>query len=170
MRHLLRGSLRLGHVYEIAQFLARRHTEAAFWGRWRELHSPELRRLEAIAFRLAEQYFGAPPANVTLPPEAEEWFRCYAWSPIEALYHPNKHELYLHLSLIPAWGDRWAVARRRLLPVGLPGPVDAVHTPAAQITAGQRFRQRAKYCAFVAGRIRHHARVFFPTLWGLVRR
>jgi len=170
VRHLLRGSLRLAHVYEIAHFLARRNTDAAFWGRWRELHSPELRRLEAIAFRLAEQYFGAPPADVTLPPEAEAWFRSYAWSPVEALYHPNKHELCLHLSLVPARGDRWAVARRRLLPLGLPGPVDAVHIPAKQMTAGLRFRKRAKYCVFVAGRILHHARVFFPTLRGLMRR
>ncbi|MBI3696656.1 MAG: nucleotidyltransferase family protein [Acidobacteria bacterium] len=170
VRHLLRGSLGLAHVHEIARFLAGRKIDAAFWSRWRELNSPELRRLEAVAFRLAEHYFGAPPVDVTLPPEAEAWFRRYAWSPVEALYRPNKHELYLHLSLVTARRDRWAVVRRRLLPVGLPGPVEAVHTPEQQMTAGLRLRKWAKYWGFVAGRILHHARVLFPTLWGLARR
>jgi hypothetical protein len=36
LRHLLRGSARACHVYEIAWFLERHSGEAQFWNRWRE--------------------------------------------------------------------------------------------------------------------------------------
>src|SRR5262249_3092362 len=53
VRHLLRGSLRLHQVYEIARFLRNRSEDAGYWARWEELHAPETRLLEWIAFRLA---------------------------------------------------------------------------------------------------------------------
>lgn len=169
LRHLLRGSLRIHQIFEIAQFLENRKGDLAFWKRWRELHPPELRKLESISFRLAAEYFGAPAVEIgaTLPADAECWFARYAWSPVEALFKPNKHELYLHLSLLIGRSDRWAVIKRRLAPLSWPGPVDAVHVPDGEETAAMRLRKWARYAAFAGSRITHHARVMIPTLWGL---
>lgn len=58
LRHLLRGSVRPCHVYEIAWFLEHHAADCPFWNRWRDLHAPELRRLEGIAFQLAHVWFG----------------------------------------------------------------------------------------------------------------
>ena len=160
VRHLFRGSLRLGSIHEIAHFLQRRRDDAEFWTEWRRLHAPELRKLESIAFRLAAAYFGAPAAGAEpLPDGAEAWFRRYAWSPVESFYRPNKHELLLHLSLLGSSGDRWQVARRRLLPLRVPGIAEAVHSREDWLG----------YARFLASRLVHHGRLLLPTLWQLAR-
>src|SRR6185295_9729180 len=88
-RHLLRGNLRAFHLWEIARFLHTHHDEP-FWRRWRELHDPSLRRLEAVAFQLAHVWFGcalAPAASAeiaALPIAALRWFKHYAFSPVES--------------------------------------------------------------------------------------
>ena len=58
LRHVLRGSVRPFHVYEVAGFLNSHGAGEAFWPQWRDLHSPELRRLQAVSFRLAQAWFG----------------------------------------------------------------------------------------------------------------
>ena len=140
-RHLLRGTLRAFHVYEIAHFIEGQKADRGFCARWHDLHPPELRRLESIAFRLAELYFGAAPVETSLPAGVELWLKRYGWSPLEAQFHPNKHELYLHMSLLDGWSDKWKVARRRLVPLN--------------------------YRRFTGARLAHHARVFLPALWGI---
>ena len=168
LRHLLRGSLRLAHVLEIAAFLESRGEDVGVLGAlagaasratararnplrsdWRDASSGR-RRSKLICRR-------APGAG------SER----YAWSPVEAHFRPIKHELYLHMSLLDAWPDRWQVARRRLLPLGLPGPVDAVHVPEEQMTVGRQARRWFRQSAFAASRALHHARALAPTLWGL---
>ena len=58
LRHLLRGDLRAASVYELAYFLDTNAGDQDFWMRWLGLHPPELRRLEALCFRLAVAWFG----------------------------------------------------------------------------------------------------------------
>ena len=126
LRHLLRGNVMPFHVYEIACLLNSTADDRSFWHEWSERHSPEMRRLEAAAFRLAREWFGcraaAPVADEIerLPAGAERWFREYALSPAAARFHPNKDELWLHFSLLESRLDCWRVARRRLLPANLP--------------------------------------------------
>jgi hypothetical protein len=164
LRHLLRGSLRPAHLYEIACLLA---SDKVPWPRWRSCHSPELRALESVVFALARECFGCPIPEPP-PPSAQAWLTRYAWSPIEALFHPNKHELILHLDLLNGAGDKWRVLRRRLAPLRLPGPVDAIHAP--RLTPRLRLRRSLKYAAFLSSRVYHHARLLLPTLWSLLRR
>ena len=172
LRHLLRGSQKLLHVYEISGFLARRRNDEDFWRRWRSLHAPELRRLEILMFRLAEIWFGAPRPTVSeeLPAPVEAWLEQYGWSPIEAAFHPNKHELYLHLRLLDSWGSRWRVLRRRLLPLALPPGGHGAYLTTEQKTLRRRLSVWRRDTAFRASRALHHARLLAPTLWGMWRR
>jgi MFS family permease len=166
LRHLLRGSVRACHVYEIAWFLERHAGEAALWNRWRELHAPELRRLEAIAFRLARAWFGCALGPVAdeevsrLPARVEEWFQAFAFSPLESEFHPNKDELWLHLALLDSARDKLAVVRRRVAPTQLPGPVDAVFVPKERLTLGRRTLKFARTARFLGARAVFHTRAF----------
>jgi hypothetical protein len=153
VRHLLRGSGRVLHIYEIARFLETRAAEADFWSEWRRLHSPPLRRLQSIAFLLAEAWFGCamPPAvreeAARFPRMARAWFEEFALSPAEQPFRPNKDELWLHLSLLDSWSDKRSVARRRLLPKNLPPPSRATEAESKHMV----------YASWVAARLRHHA-------------
>jgi len=152
LRHVLHGSVRVFHVYELASFLERSAGDDEFWGEWSRMHAPELRRLQAVAFALAEAWFGcalAPAARdeiASLPAASHAWFAEFATSPAVQAFRPNKDELWLHLSLLEGWRDKLSVARRRLLPGNLPPPSRATETQSRQ----------AVYAAWFAARARHH--------------
>lgn len=164
VRHLLRGSARGCNVYELAWFLQNHAADAAFWNRWLMLHPRELRRLEAVAIRLAREWFGCTLGPVAeaevsaLPAPVQEWFEAFAFSPLEAQSHPNKDELWLHLALLDAARDKLAVVARRVVPTRMPGPVDAVCLPREQLTIARRTLKYARTARFLAGRAVFHAR------------
>lgn len=159
LKHLLQGSVRCLHVYELARFLHTRATDEVFWSEWQNLHPPQLRRLQTVAFLLAQSWFGCEmPSAVQeeaqrLPKSVRTWFAEFATSPMVQPFHPNKDELWLHLSLLRSWGDRFRVARRRLFPANLPPPSRASETQS---------RHRV-YAAWLASRFRHHAISLFKT-------
>lgn len=173
-RHLLRGNVRIFHVWEMARFLHTRR-DAQFWRAWKRLHPPSLRRLEAVSFLLARTWFRcelsaeAGDEIELLPHSVRHWFEIHGWSPIEAMFRPNKKELLLHLSLADPGMDRFHLLRRRLLPARLPGPVDAVHLRPEQITVFRRMQARFRYLAYVISRAAHHFRLLAPTLWSTAR-
>jgi hypothetical protein len=148
LRHLLRGSARACNVYEIAWFLEHHAADEQLWNRWRELHAPELRRLEVIAFRLAREWFGCALGPVAeeevsgLPARVEEWFEAFAFSPLESEFHPNKDELWLHLALLDSTPDGCRLH---------PGAATHSPPPHAQVRPDRAVSRRA-------GRI-SHARV-----------
>ncbi|MBE0658267.1 MAG: MFS transporter [Bryobacteraceae bacterium] len=164
LRHLLRGSLRPYHVYEIAWLLEHREGDTRFWTEWRELHGADLRRVEAICFALCEKWFGCRMAEAAgeevsaLPRDCRAWLDEYGDAPLEGLFVPNKHELWLHLGLVGSGRDRAAVVLRRLLPVKFPGHVDSVLVPEQQLTVWLRIRRQWRYWRFVLGRMVHHGR------------
>ena len=163
LKHVLRGSGRPYHVYELARFLQRHAGDDDFWKGWLELHEPDLRRLEAVVFRLGQEWFGCELHPVAqeemdrLPAATKAWFDEFAYSPITGLFHSSKDELWLHLSLLHSRRDAWAVARRRLLPTSLPGPVDAIHIPQSELTWRRRALKGLRYGAYISSRVRHHA-------------
>jgi len=170
LRHLLRASVRASHVYEIAYFLDAQAENDGFWNSWRELHPPELRRLEAVSFRLAASWFGgrvAPAAREEverLSGDIPLWFDRYSASPVEGQFHPNKHELWLHFALLGRPVDRRRVFVRKMLPATLPGPVADVFVPDEQKTWWMRARGTVHYGVHLARRILHHARALPATL------
>jgi len=175
LRHVLRGTARLLHVYELAWFLHHSTEDAELWNAWREWHPASLQRLEAVTFALAQRWFdcrlpaAARDAIEQLPPDLERWLDLYAVSPIEGLFRPNKDELWLHWSLLNTTRDRLAMVWRRLFPQKLPGPVDAVFVPKEKFTGAVRLRARWRYLTFTAGRVRHHLAALPPVFTSAIR-
>jgi hypothetical protein len=170
LRHLLRGDSRPSHIYEIAYFLEH-NSDDAFWRLWRESHDAPLRRVEAICFAIARQWFGCRlPAMAQeeierLPRPVSAWLARHAHTPLVNLFHPTKEELWLHLSLLDPASSRLRILRRRLLPLQLPGPVDAVHLPDHAIGWRVRLRAAGRYWLFLFSRTWRHARALLPSLW-----
>jgi hypothetical protein len=171
LRHLFHGSARVNHVYEIARFLETQAENQTFWSTWRQLHSEPLRRLEAVAFRLAVAWFGCRVASEVaeaiqrLPRDVPAWFDDYAASPIEALFQPNKHELWLHLALLESSSDRRKILLRKIIPLTLPSAYGDVFVPAQEMTFRLRWKHRLRYAGHLASRAAHHARTLPVILW-----
>jgi hypothetical protein len=124
LKHTLHGEARPAHALELAEFLRRHEDDAHFWAKWRTLHPPELRTIEAIAFRFAAEWFGCPLLEeaTRLPEKVERWFERHAASPITAHFQPNKDELALNLCLVESVAAKARIVRRRLFPAKLPRP------------------------------------------------
>ena len=165
LRHILRGSVKPFHVYELARFLELRREDDRFWSEWGRQHDPTLKALEAVACRLVQEWFGCElspeiTAEIArLPDGTKRWFDAFALSPATGVFRSNKDELWLHLSLLQPGAHAWRVTRQRLLPLQLPGPVYAVHVPENGLTPRLRLEKHARYAAFLASRLRHHVAV-----------
>jgi hypothetical protein len=163
LKHILHGSGRAFHVYEVACFLDSHAADDEFWRVWSGLHPPELRRLEAVGFRLASEWFGCRPGAAAqeemerLPAATQAWFEEFATSPAGHLFHSRKDELWLHMSLLGSGRDAWSVARRRLLPGRLPGQVDAIYIPNSEMSWRRRVLKQVRYAAYLVRRLRRHA-------------
>jgi MFS family permease len=173
LRHFLRGDLRPWHIYEIGCFLER-NRDAAFWRDWRDAHDERLRRVEAICFALARQWFGCRAHEIAeeeqerLPEPVRCWLAMFARTP-DFLFHPAKNELWLHLNLLDPGHSRFAILRRRLVPLHLPEYAETAHLPAEAIDWRIRLRSTHHYIRFVISRIGRHARALIPTLVGGTR-
>ncbi len=167
VRHLVRGDLRAYHVYELAHFLQRSAEDHTFWGDWRDRKSSGV--VEAIAFRLAIDWFDCrvhPRVQElcqSLPASVSRWFDLFAFSPLRALEHPNKDELFLHWCLVNGWRDRLQVAKRRLLPLRFSPVIVDAHVPAPDWRL--RLKRRIFGAWFMARRAFHHARTLAPVMW-----
>jgi hypothetical protein len=175
VRHLLRGDVRLFHVYEVADLLHRTAADGHFWQTWCDRHDESLQRVSLIAFALAKRWFHCTlPVAVNegmlrLPAETQRWLRTYGDSPVTGLFRPNKDELWLHWSLISSRRRRAMVIARRLIPERPAGPVEPVHLTKEQITWRVLWQARCRYCLFVAQRAYHHLRTLPGTAGSAIR-
>jgi MFS family permease len=175
LRHVLRGDMRPFHLYELASFLHKHASRDDFWTIWRQQHSASVRQLEAICFCLASHVFACDVPDLvkseiaSLPGPVTQWFAESGDGPIASLFHPNKEELWLHMSLLQSAADRRAVFIRRVIPGRMPGPVDAVHLREDQITWRIRIRREWRYLLFFGSRVLHHLKLIIPTLAGGLR-
>lgn len=163
LRHLFRGSLRPAHLYECAYFLGSHPSGHRFWDSWLSSVNAPLRSLCAGGFLMAASVFGAPPASElapdieTLPRRARTWMERYAPAAVHG-DRSSKEELLLQLCFVRGWRDRAVVAARRLAPLSLPGPVDAVHLRPEQMTLGRRVLSSFRQARYVLGRAAFHVR------------
>ena len=169
LRHVLRGDTIAFHPYEIACFLDANAADDQFWIEWNQLHSPQLRRLEAVAFRLAREWFGCRSAPAleqemaALPAATQQWFTGFATAPVTAEFNCNKEELWLHLSLVESQRDAWRVARRRLLPASLPRDGGGAHLQKSELKWRKRAQYKLRHAAYLARRVRRHTRSLVGT-------
>ncbi len=163
LRHLLRGDLHLHHVYEMAHFLDSSASDDRFWNEWSCGALPSCRVVEAIAFRLAAEWFHcslhpAPRRAVEqLPHLVNRWFDLFGISPALIAGQPNKNELLLHLCLIPESRDRRKVVVSRLFPLHHGRVVLDAHSSRARMSLGRRLRGLAFECRFMLKRAGYHA-------------
>jgi hypothetical protein len=137
--HILRGVLTgdwvVHHVLELATFLHRRTRNVEFWSQWHEMHSMNLRRLEAVAFSLARSWFSCALPEVVrievdrLPPGEQRWLRRFGGAPLEVMFRHNKDGRLLQLLLTRSRTTRRSVLRKAILPSRVPGP----NAPAVRI-------------------------------------
>ena len=145
--HLLHGDLPLQRAWEIASFLHSNVDNDVFWNRWRQLHHPALRRLEALVFAITQVWFRCDVHAVaqqhidTLARDVKLWLRHFVFSPLRRYGAPNKDELWLHLALVSSASGRLRVLLRRLFPPVL-----------------------ARKGGLSTSRLAHHWRTFTPTL------
>jgi len=168
VRHLLRGDLRLYHVYELAHFLHRTAGDDLFWNQWSDPAPPSERVAESIAFRLAVEWFecGVNPRVreyvASLPANVDRWFALFGFSPALALQSPNKDQLFLHLCLVPRLSDRLRIAARRIFPLTPPHYVLHANVPSRSLSIALR---RALFRAgYIVRRGIHHLRTLPPLL------
>jgi hypothetical protein len=129
--HILRGVLTgdwvIHYVLELATFLHSRTRDVEFWSQWHELHSANLRRMEAVAFSLAHIWFSCSLPEVVkvevdrLPPGQQRWLRRFGGSPVEAMFRHNKDGRLLQLLLTRSRGSRQTVLRKVMIPARVPG-------------------------------------------------
>jgi MFS family permease len=175
LRHLLRGSARAFHIYELAWHLQHSADDVSFWCGWSQLHHPSLRRLEALCFSLAQHWFDCRVPSVVqgeiqqLPSDLTRWIDMYAASPLTARFRPNKDELWLHWALLDSRAARFAILRRRLLPEQLPNALDTVHVPRAQFTWRLQLARYFRILEYLASRASHHVRALPDVIWSGTR-
>ena len=164
LKHVLTGSVRIFHVYELAAMLHARSADATFWTEWRSLHPPGLRRLETLSFRLAREWFGGSAAPIVeaelaaLSRAQQAWFDTFAPSPATLAFRPNKDHLWLHLTLLNSRRDAWHVAMQRILPRSLPTAAGDSFVPKKDLAWRDWLRWRLRWMSYATGRALHHAR------------
>jgi hypothetical protein len=168
-RHLVHGSLRLFHVYEVACFLHETSGHDLFWHEWAGVNSDEHGTAEGITFRLATEWFGCQVHPVArgiierLPEQVKVWFRLFGDSPVLAQERPNKDELFLHLALVKGRTDKVRIAAQRIFPRNPPPVVLDAHSTATG--GGMAIRRAAFRARFLIKRAVRHT----VALWPLAR-
>ena len=165
LMHLLHGDVRLQRAWEIAYFLQTRSADEDFWAHWRLTYSPDVRELQIVVFCLASLWFNCSLPDLvareaeSLSEDIKLWIQKYAWSPIEALFFPNKDELWLNFCLVRSWQGRIRVFCRRLLPINSANFTNNFEAR----TALDGPKQPNIGLSFLLRRAAHHARTFLPT-------
>lgn len=166
LRHMLGGSLKILHAYELAHFLHHSARDDEFWREWRGFGAPAGRRAESVAFRLAREWFGCAVNPVVeeylaaLPANVERWFRLFAFSYIGKFGQPGKDDLFLNLCLVENKKEVWRIAARRIVPLTVPpAALDAHIRPK---TAGDRSKRRMYRVVFIVRRALFHLRTLAP--------
>lgn len=175
LKHVLGGSARVFHVYEIAAMLHARAGDDEFWTAWRTLHPAGLRRLETVVFRLAREWFGGGLAPVIeaeialLPANVRAWFEEFAPSPATLGFQANKDHLWLHLCLLESPRDRWDVAAQRLFPRSLPSAAGDSFVARNELSWRDWLRWRVHWVGYAMKRAWHHAAALPATALSGVR-
>ena len=129
LRDLLQGMPSLEQVHGVARFLHTQSNDEQFWDSWQSLHEPSLRRLEAMCFQLATDWFGCKVAPEVqeemdrLSPAIQVWFRETSRSGFYPRSGQAKDGAWLHVLLLESLRDKADVLRETIFRVGAPPEV-----------------------------------------------
>ncbi len=182
LRNLLLSALATEQVYGLARFLHSHADDCEFWERWRHLHPESLRRLEAISFRLASEWFACRLSDQAkeevdrLPRPVQEFFRHFSKATLSPSFNPRKDGMWLHLDLMESRADKSVILRQRIIPVRLQTPAiapgesgetragnQASRNPLSQ--AAHACRQSIEYATWFVMRGSYHVALFPVRLW-----
>ncbi|MBV8812008.1 MAG: nucleotidyltransferase family protein, partial [Acidobacteriaceae bacterium] len=167
MMHLLHGDLRLQRVWELAYALDNHSHDEEFWSQWRSRHNAEARQLQLVPLLLADQWFGCGLPELIrketeeISPDVALWVREYGLSPVEALFVPNKDELWLNLCFLRSFRDKARVFSRRLLPLGA-----AAMTASEDSSPASNVKRNTPLRTLLIQRAWYHARAIPATCFG----
>ena len=145
-KHILRNWCRLSIFLEIAMFLERRASDAAFWDRFATRIQTVRWAPEAslVVLTLADQIFGVgmPPhlshlLTTRRAPALGLWIEKYGRDAAVFNFHRDKCSLFLHREFIERDDDWTAIRRRRLFPIQRPHRPPAVVFQRGFSTAGR---------------------------------
>jgi predicted MFS family arabinose efflux permease len=140
LRDLSRGLLPIEQIYGMARFLDRNSGDTAFWELWREIHGPAVRRLEAVSFQLAENWFacklseGIREEIEQQPDTIKTYFRQTSESGLFPQFGQEKNGTWLHVLMLESVKDKLGILREVLFDIGS-SPEDGIakvaeaHTP-----------------------------------------
>lgn len=135
--HLIHGDLPLQRLWEIAYFLHQHSADRGFWSEWQCLHSPELQRVEALVFAIADGWFGcdlpeqALELRAQLPLAAQTWLRQFLFAPVEAENDSNKNYIWLRLAFMRGLAARGSVFLSGLAPPRIGALLQGSHSRAS---------------------------------------
>jgi MFS family permease len=177
LRTVLKGFPPPEQLYSLSRFLHLSADDEGFWKRWRFFHSGSLRRLQAITFRLAQDWFACRLSDEAqdevnrLSSPIQEFLRYFSESTRSTRYGSTKDGLWLHLDLLQSRKDKAAVFLHRMVPVRtlavrqVLGDEPSNQTPNADPVPTQQNakRQPLKYAGYFLSRsVSHIAR--FPAI------
>jgi len=173
--HILRGLLRndwtVNHVHELAVFLHTHAEDDLFWKMWSELHNSSLQRYEAVAFYLAQSWFGCkmhPDVEhsiTSIPVDKLTWLSRVSTSALDNMFCANKDATWLHLTYLRSVRDRITVLRQTFLPLRVSG----LHSSSVQLRNRRRVQSRGplwiRYVAYLFSRSFNYVCTDTTALW-----
>jgi hypothetical protein len=174
LRDLLFRNLLTHKVYELARFLHRNAHNPSFWREWLNLHDDSLRSCEAVAFRLAVEWFACDVSCEVqdeidrLPAAVEKWFGNCASSSLNVFSATSYDPLWLHWILVGTRRDRCAILIQTIRPNSTPTLDDVTLRDTTPDGRPQRrwFSSRLfRYLAYCLSRVVYRVRALGITLW-----
>jgi hypothetical protein len=149
-RHILRNWCRLSIFLEIASFLNRRSSDAAFWHRAAQRIQSIRWAPEAslVIFNIADQLFGAQipgelrtALRTPLSPALNLWIEQYGQRSALSNFRRDKSSLFLHREFVDSPSAWSSIVRRRLFPIQRPHRPPAVVFQRGFSRAGKRWME-----------------------------
>jgi hypothetical protein len=128
LRNLLMRDTIIHHVYELAYFLHKSSRDESFWREWASTQSAAMRAKQAIIFSLAQRWFRcnvhelAAKEIESLPAIQSAWLRYFGDTAYDGMFIERKDAVWLHLTLLSHWRERFVLLRRTFFPNRIPRP------------------------------------------------
>jgi MFS family permease len=163
LRNILNNDWIIHLVRELAVFLHAHSDDDLFWTEWAELHDPQLRSFEAIAFYYARAWFGC-----SLHPQVEEaisglrpiqlhLLSRISVTGLQNMFRQNKDSIWLHLTLLSSMQTKGGMLVKTLIP----SSVSSISSPAVLTRNKRRIQPKSnsrwlQYISYLIARSGSH--------------